>query len=68
MQVTTAVFYCLLAAGIVFGYAALKPVLIEEGVYRDKCEPEEIRDGAKVCFGQEIRLDDPFLHVVCILR
>ena len=30
-------FYCLLAAGIVFGYAAIKPVLKEEGAYRDVC-------------------------------
>jgi MFS family permease len=30
---------CSLASGIVFGFAALKPVLIEEGVYRDLCPP-----------------------------
>ena len=30
-------FYCLFAAGIVFGYAAIKPVLIQEGAYRDSC-------------------------------
>lgn len=29
--------YSLLAAGIIFGYAALKPVLRQEGAYRDGC-------------------------------
>lgn len=29
--------YCLFAAGIVFGYAAIKPVLKKEGAYRDVC-------------------------------
>ncbi|KAI4105972.1 MAG: hypothetical protein L6R37_002433 [Teloschistes peruensis] len=37
VQVTIAVVYCLFAAGIVFGYAALKPVLLAEGVYRGDC-------------------------------
>jgi hypothetical protein len=32
------VVYCLFAAGVVFGYAALKPVLKKEGAYRDTCE------------------------------
>ncbi|CAK7228877.1 hypothetical protein SBRCBS47491_007058 [Sporothrix bragantina] len=36
-QVFATVIYCLLAAGIVFGYAAIKPVLKEEGAYRDVC-------------------------------
>ncbi|KAL1892747.1 hypothetical protein Sste5346_006830 [Sporothrix stenoceras] len=36
-QVFATVVYCLLAAGIVFGYAAIKPVLKEEGAYRDVC-------------------------------
>lgn len=31
------VLYCLVAAGIIFGYAAIKPVLKKEGAYRDKC-------------------------------
>lgn len=33
----TGVVACWLSAGIVFGPAALKPVLIAEGVYRDLC-------------------------------
>lgn len=31
------VIYCLFAAGVVFGYAALKPVLKKEGAYQDVC-------------------------------
>ena len=55
VQVLTAVIYCLFSAGIVFGYAALKPVLIDEGVYRDRCTQEELDDNVKICYGQEIR-------------
>lgn len=52
LQVATAVLYCLLAAGVVFGYAALKPVLVAEGVYREYCTPKEIEKGYKVCYQQ----------------
>lgn len=55
VQVTAAVVYCLLAAGIVFGYAAIKPVLIEQGVYRDRCTEYELEKGVRVCYEQEIR-------------
>lgn len=37
MQVLATVIYCLVAAGVVFGYAALKPVLKKEGAYQDVC-------------------------------
>ena len=56
-QVGVAVVYCLLAAGIVFGYAALKPVLIQQGVYRDLCTKKEVEDGVWVCYEQELRLN-----------
>jgi hypothetical protein len=49
------VVYCLFAAGVVFGYAAIKPVLVEEGVYRDQCTKEELDSEVLVCYGQEIR-------------
>lgn len=49
--------YCLFSAGIVFGYAALKPVLIKEGVYRDLCTKDELDRNVHVCFAQEIRLN-----------
>lgn len=59
VQVVVAVIYCLLAAGIVFGYAALKPVLVREGVYRDLCTGEDLGTGEdskiRTCYAQELR-------------
>lgn len=40
---------------MVFGFAALKPVLVAEGVYRDLCTEDEIRDGVEVCSEQDLR-------------
>ncbi|CAG8952594.1 hypothetical protein HYFRA_00009700 [Hymenoscyphus fraxineus] len=57
LQVITAVIYCLFAAGIVFGYAAIKPVLIREHVYRDLCTEEELDKGVRTCYDQEIHLN-----------
>jgi len=34
------VIYCLFAAGVVFGYAAIKPVLKREGAYKDVCSAQ----------------------------
>jgi MFS family permease len=55
-----AVIYCLFAAGIVFGYAAIKPVLIKEEVYRGYCTKEELEEGVRTCYEQEIRLNFMF--------
>ncbi|KAI5844935.1 major facilitator superfamily domain-containing protein [Tricharina praecox] len=60
LQVALAVVYCLLAAGIVFGYAAFKPILVQEGVYRDRCTEEELVEGVRVCYQQELRLNFMF--------
>lgn len=57
LQVCIAVIYCFLAAGIVFGFAALKPVLIREGVYHSMCSKEELDKRQDVCYSQEIRLN-----------
>ncbi|KAL6702504.1 hypothetical protein ACN47E_001594 [Coniothyrium glycines] len=57
LQVFFAVIYCLFAAGVVFGYAAIKPVLIQEGVYRDQCTKQELEDNVPVCYEQELRLN-----------
>lgn len=57
VQVGIAVIYCLFAAGIVFGYAAIKPVLIAEGVYRSQCTEEELQKDVRVCYKQEIHLN-----------
>ncbi|KAK3726147.1 hypothetical protein LTR37_000295 [Vermiconidia calcicola] len=56
-QVGVAVIYCLLGAGIVFGFAAFKPILIEQGVYRERCTRKELEEGVWVCYEQELRLN-----------
>ena len=55
IQVVIAVVYCLFSAGVVFGYAALKPVLIHEGVYSQFCSSEVVAALDKTCYEQEIR-------------
>ncbi|KAF7592131.1 hypothetical protein BBP40_000679 [Aspergillus hancockii] len=55
LQVCVAIIYCFLAAGTVFGFAALKPVLIKEGVYHDMCSNEA--DPLDICYPQELRLN-----------
>ncbi|KAL4878296.1 major facilitator superfamily domain-containing protein [Aspergillus karnatakaensis] len=52
LQVSVAVIYCFFAAGVVFGFAAIKPVFIREGVYSNFCEGDET-----ACYGQELRLN-----------
>ena len=44
-----------------FGYAAFKPVLVKEGVYRDYCDEEE-RDLPGTCYEQEIRCVPKLMH------
>ena len=48
---------CWFASGIVFGFAALKPILIKEGVYQELCTPEELERGVEVCLEQDLRLN-----------
>ncbi|KAF2748494.1 MFS general substrate transporter [Sporormia fimetaria CBS 119925] len=57
LQVFLAVIYCLFAAGVVFGYAAIKPVLVEEGVYRDHCTADELKQDVLLCYKQDLRLN-----------
>ncbi|KAH7121108.1 major facilitator superfamily domain-containing protein [Dendryphion nanum] len=57
LQVFLASIYCLFAAGVVFGYAAIKPVLIDEQVYRDQCTQEELDANVIVCYKQDLRLN-----------
>lgn len=59
MQVFLACVYCLFAAGVVFGFAAIKPVLIAEGVYRNLCSKQELDDDVRVCYAQELRFAAP---------
>lgn len=57
VQVGCAILWCLLVAGPSFGFAALKPVLVSEGVYRNYCTPREIKDGIEICEQQELKLN-----------
>jgi MFS family permease len=56
-QVIATVLACWFASGIVFGFAALKPILIKEGVYRDLCTQQELEEDVEVCFDQDLRLN-----------
>lgn len=56
-QVIATVLACWFASGIVFGFAALKPILIKEGVFRELCTSTELADDVEVCFEQDLRLN-----------
>ncbi|KAL4889882.1 major facilitator superfamily domain-containing protein [Aspergillus ambiguus] len=56
-QVIVTLLACWFAAGIVFGFAALKPVMIKEGVYHNLCTEDELRDGVELCHEQDLRLN-----------
>ncbi|KAM3417610.1 Protein FMP42 [Cercospora zeina] len=59
-QVIVAIVSCWLASGIVFGFAALKPILVDQGVYRESCSEAELNEGVEVCYEQELRLNTYF--------
>ncbi|SMR56986.1 unnamed protein product [Zymoseptoria tritici ST99CH_1E4] len=56
-QVVVTILSCWVASGIVFGFAALKPVLVDQGVYRELCTKEELEQGVEVCYEQDLRLN-----------
>lgn len=56
-QVLVVVLACWFASGIVFGFAALKPILIKEGVYKDLCTQQELDEDVEVCYEQDLRLN-----------
>ncbi|KAJ4315994.1 hypothetical protein N0V94_005686 [Neodidymelliopsis sp. IMI 364377] len=56
-QVFATVLACWFASGIVFGFAALKPILIKEGVYRNLCTQEELDEDIEVCYEQDLHLN-----------
>ncbi len=49
------VLACWLGSGIIFGFAALKPVLVAQGVYRNLCAAEELDGELDTCYEQELR-------------
>ncbi|KAH9897541.1 putative MFS transporter [Xylariomycetidae sp. FL2044] len=64
-QVVFGIVACWFAAGIVFGFASLKPILIDEGVYSDLCPPKSDNGGRETgngddklpCATQDMRLN-----------
>ncbi|OAP55360.1 hypothetical protein AYL99_10333 [Fonsecaea erecta] len=60
-QVTVGVVSCVLASGIVFGFDALKTILLAEGTYRDLCTEEELRKNVPLCYMQDQRLNLTFV-------
>ncbi|KAE8154650.1 putative MFS transporter [Aspergillus avenaceus] len=56
-QVFVTLLACWFASGIVFGFAALKPVMINEGVYRNLCMDESLSEEGEVCREQDLRLN-----------
>jgi MFS family permease len=56
VQIVIAVLSCLFATGIVFGYAALKPILIREHVYEELCTNGDLKSDVP-CYDQEVRLN-----------
>lgn len=66
LQILCSIVWCLLAAGPVFGFAALKPILIAEGVYRDLCDVNiGLADLDKPCNAQDLKLN--FLFTVACM-
>lgn len=60
LQVSCAIVWCLLAAGPVFGFAALKPILIKEGIYHEKCPPSSNKGSGEPCVVQDLLLNKMF--------
>lgn len=57
VQVIFTIFTCWVASGILFGYAALKPILVEERIYHNLCTDTELENGVKLCIKQDLRLN-----------
>ncbi|KAF1823015.1 MFS general substrate transporter [Dissoconium aciculare CBS 342.82] len=57
MQVVVTILACWLASGIVFGFAALKPILVHQGVYSEYCTAEELGARVSICRDQDLRLN-----------
>lgn len=55
VQIVVGVLSCVTASGIVFGFDALKSILVDEGVYRSLCTEEELREDLRLCYLQDQR-------------
>ncbi|CAE6470057.1 unnamed protein product [Rhizoctonia solani] len=65
LQVLLVIVINLFSTGIIFGFAALKPVLIRKGVYSWLCSHDEI-DSVGSCNQQELRLNNMFVVSVTL--
>lgn len=60
LQVVSASLWCLGSAGIIFGFAAFKTILIQEGVYSDQCLNDQSIPNKEACIEQDLKLNDMF--------
>lgn len=68
LQICCSIAWCLLAAGPVFGFAAIKPILINEGVYHEKCSSDVTfvsKSKSGPCDAQDLALN--FLFTVACM-
>lgn len=54
-QIVVGCISCFFAAGITFGFAALKAVLVDEKVYRELCTAHELEKDVAICYLQDQR-------------
>ncbi|CAK9437271.1 uncharacterized protein LODBEIA_P16490 [Lodderomyces beijingensis] len=63
-QISCAIVWCLVAAGPVFGFAALKPILIAQDVYASRCDVK-VESADAQCVEQDLSLN--FLFTVACM-
>lgn len=63
-QVIVGVVSCALVSGVVFGFAALKPILVDRHAYRNLCTDEELRDDVVICYMQDLKYVFHRYHVL----
>lgn len=61
-QIVCASIWCFLSAGIIFGFAAFKSVLVSEDVYSEYCPV----DSEKPCTEQDLKLNFIFTLAACV--
>ncbi|CAN6673748.1 hypothetical protein TRVA0_049S00584 [Trichomonascus vanleenenianus] len=57
VQLACAVVNCIIGAGLVFGFASLKPILAKEGVYSEYCSDAELAREVPMCRRQDAMLN-----------
>ncbi|EMG48761.1 putative mitochondrial membrane protein [Candida maltosa Xu316] len=66
IQVTCAIVWCLVAAGPVFGFAAIKPIFTAEHIYESKCDVSTTSSSEVKCVQQDLSLNLLFT-VACMV-